>query len=48
MLKNYKNKQGGLIPVIIVIVIALLIMYYYDLTIRGIFYWLRDLFYAVW
>jgi amino acid transporter len=37
MIKNYKNKQGGLIKLIIIIVIAIAILSYYGFDIKNFF-----------
>ena len=37
MIKNYKNKQGGLIKLIIIVVIAIAILSYYGFDIKNFF-----------
>ena len=46
---HYKDKQNrGFVQIILLIVIVLFIMQYYGITLRGIWYWFRDLFLSVW
>lgn len=47
LFKNRKN-SGGFIQIIILLVIAFFIMQHYGITVRGVWYWLRDLFLSVW
>ncbi len=47
-MRNFKNKQGGLVYVIIVIIGALLLMRYMGVTFTGVYNWFRDLLISVY
>lgn len=47
-MKKFKNKQGGFLQIIVLIVILFLVMRYFNLTITGIFDWLKALVLSVW
>ena len=47
-MRNFKNKQGGLIYIIIVIIGALLLMRYMGVTFTGIYTWFKNLLNSVY